>query len=187
MANSRPAFNFRLQAARAVALIAVVAITVYVYSIRDQADQLKQYGYPGLFLLSILANATVILPAPGLAITFAAGGVFSPFWVGVIAGAGAALGEMTGYLAGFSGQAVIENRKLYDRLEGWMKRYGRPTIFVLAALPNPFFDLGGMCAGALKMPVTRFLFWCTLGKITKMMVVAYAGAYSIEWLTRLLS
>jgi uncharacterized membrane protein YdjX (TVP38/TMEM64 family) len=186
MASSRSALNWRLQATRAVALIAVVAITVYVYSIRDQADQLKQYGYPGLFLLSILANATVILPAPGLAITFAAGGVFSPFWVGVVTGAGAALGEMTGYMAGFSGQAVIENRKLYERLESFMKRYGSLTIFVLATVPNPFFDLGGMCAGALKMPVARFLFWCVLGKITKMVVVAFAGAYSIEWLTHLL-
>jgi uncharacterized membrane protein YdjX (TVP38/TMEM64 family) len=187
MASSRPALNWRLQAGRVVALVAVVAITVYVYSIRDQADQLRQYGYPGLFLLSILANATVILPAPGLAITFAAGGIFSPFWVGVIAGVGAALGEMTGYLAGFSGQAVIENRKLYERLEGWMKRYGSVTILVLATIPNPLFDLGGMIAGALKMPLPKFLFWCVLGKIIKMMVAAYAGYYSIEWITHLLS
>jgi membrane protein YqaA with SNARE-associated domain len=187
MANPRPATNLRLQAVRVMALIGVVAITVYIYSIRGQAEHLRQYGYPGLFLLSILANATVILPAPGLAITFAAGGVFSPFWVGVVAGAGAALGELTGYMAGFSGQAVIENRKLYERLEGWMKRYGPATIFVLALVPNPFFDLGGICAGALKMPVTRFLFWCTLGKMTKMVIVAFAGAYSIEWLSHLLS
>jgi membrane protein DedA with SNARE-associated domain len=58
---------------------------------------------------------------------------------------------------------------------------------VLALVPNPFFDLGGICAGALKMPVTRFLFWCTLGKMTKMVIVAFAGAYSIEWLSHLLS
>jgi uncharacterized membrane protein YdjX (TVP38/TMEM64 family) len=182
MANSRPASRLRLQLTRAAALLAVIGITLYVYSIRDQADQLKQYGYPGIFLLSILANATVILPAPGLAITFAAGGVFSPFWVGIVAGAGAALGELTGYLAGFSGQAVIENRQLYDRLQGWMKRYGAATVFVLAVIPNPFFDLAGMSAGILKMPLPTFLFWCVLGKIVKMMAVAFAGAYSIEWL-----
>ena len=138
-------------------------------------------------MLSILANATVILPAPGLAITFAAGGVFSPFWVGIVAGAGATVGDLTGYLAGFSGQAVIENRKLYDRLGGWMKRYGAVTVLVLAAIPNPFFDLAGMSAGALKMPIYKFLFWCGLGKTAKMLAVAFAGAYSINWLLRLFS
>jgi uncharacterized membrane protein YdjX (TVP38/TMEM64 family) len=187
MAQSRPASNLRVQAIRALALIAVIAITLFVYAIRDQAHQLQRYGYPGLFVLSILANATVILPAPGLAITFAAGGVFSPFWVGVVTGTGAALGELTGYLAGFSGQAVIENRQLYDRLTGWMKRYGAATVLVLAAIPNPFFDLAGMSAGALKMPLPKFLFWCALGKIVKMLAVAFAGAYSIEWLLRFFS
>jgi membrane protein YqaA with SNARE-associated domain len=127
------------------------------------------------------------LPAPGLAITFAAAGVFSPFWVGVVAGAGAALGEMTGYLAGFSGQAVIENRQLYERLKSWMQRFGSATVLVLAIIPNPFFDLAGISAGALKMPVYKFLFWCVLGKILKMLAVAYAGFYSIDWLTRFFS
>src|SRR5688572_31197479 len=92
------------------ALIFVIALTVYIYSIRDRAEELAQYGYPGIFLLSILANATIVLPAPGLAIVFAMGGVFSPIGVGLASGAGATLGELSGYLAGFSGQAVIENR-----------------------------------------------------------------------------
>ena len=60
------------------------------------------------------------------------------------------------------------------------------TILVLATIPNPFFDLGGMIAGALKMPLHKFLFWCMLGKITKMMVISYAGFYSIDWISRLL-
>ena len=186
MAKARAASKLPLQVLRVAALLAVIGITVYVYSIREQAKQLEQYGYPGLFVLSILANATVILPAPGIAITYMAGGIFSPFWVGVVTGAGAALGELSGYMAGFSGQAVIENRKLYDRLEGWMKRYGSVTILVLATIPNPFFDLGGMIAGALKMPVYKFLFWCVLGKIIKMLVISYAGFYSIDWISRLL-
>ncbi len=183
----RPKASWRLQLARGAMLIFVIAITLYVYSIRNQTQELQRYGYPGLFLLSILANATIILPAPGLAFVFGAGGLtaLSPFWVGVVAGAGATLGELSGYLAGFSGQAVIENRQLYERLEGWMKRYGPPTIAGLAFLPLPIFDLAGVAAGALKMPIHRFLLWCALGKIPKMLLVAYAGAYSLEWVTRL--
>jgi membrane protein DedA with SNARE-associated domain len=165
-------------------LLFVMGLTLYIYAIRDRAEALAQYGYPGIFLLSLLAYATIILPAPGLAIVFAAGGVFSPVGVGLAAGAGAALGELSGYLAGFSGQAVIENRKMYDRLEGWMKRYGPLTIAVLAFIPSPFFDLAGIAAGALKMPVLRFLLWCAAGQVLKMLAVAYAGAYSVDWVMR---
>ena len=49
--------------ARILAVILVVAISMYVFSIRDQAERYAIYGYPGIFILSFLAYATVILPA----------------------------------------------------------------------------------------------------------------------------
>ena len=187
-APARPTSNLRRQLARVGALAFVVALSLYIYSIRDRADLLTRYGYPGIFLLSVLASATIVLPAPGLVFVFGAGALpaLLPFWVGVAAGLGATVGELSGYLAGFSGQAVIENRQMYDRLEGWMKRYGPVVIAGLGFLPLPIFDLAGMAAGALKMPVQRFLLWCAVGKIPKMLVVAYAGAYSVEWVARFL-
>jgi uncharacterized membrane protein YdjX (TVP38/TMEM64 family) len=38
-----------------------------------------------------------------------------------------------------------------------------------------------VAAGALKMPVAKFLFWCFVGKLPKMVLIALAGAYSIGW------
>jgi uncharacterized membrane protein YdjX (TVP38/TMEM64 family) len=184
--RSRAKAPLRLQLARAGALIFVVALTVLIYVFRERADEFRRYGYLGLFVLTVLANATIVLPAPGLALVYTFGGVFPPLGVGLVAGAGATLGELSGYLAGFSGQAVIENRKLYDRLEGWMNRYGPLVIAGLAFLPLPFFDLAGIAAGALKMPVQNFLFWCALGKTPKMLLIAYAGAYSVEWVIQLM-
>lgn len=170
-------------------LIAVIALTLFVYSIRDRADILQRYGYPGIFLLSVLANATIILPAPGLAFVYGAGTLasLSPLGVGLAAGLGATLGELSGYMAGFSGQAVIENRALYERLVNGMRRYGVVAIVVLAFLPLPIFDLAGVAAGALRLPVSRFLIYCALGKIPKMILVALAGAYSIEWAKQFLN
>jgi membrane protein YqaA with SNARE-associated domain len=101
----------RLAILRVLALLVVIAISVSVFLLRDKAQELAKYGYIGIFLLSILANATIILPAPGFAIVFAMGSVFNPFAVALAAGAGAAIGELTGYLAGFSGQAVVEDTK----------------------------------------------------------------------------
>ena len=168
--------KLRLNLLRAFILIGMIALTVYLISIRDQVKQLGTYGYPGIFLVSILANATIIVPLPGILLTSAMGAVFNPFWVAVAAGLGAALGELSGYLVGFSGQGVIENAKLYERMTNWMKKYGDITILVLAFIPNPVFDMAGMIAGALKMNPAKFLFYCAIGKILKMMVFAYTGA-----------
>lgn len=171
---------------RVAILLVVIGITVYVYSIRNQAEQLARYGLPGVFLLSILSNATLVLPAPGLLFIFAAGGLFNPVAVAIAAGAGAIIGELTGYLAGFSGRAVIERTKVYERLEQLTDRYGGWSILALAAIPNPFFDLAGVAAGALRMPVLTFLIWGFVGKTIKMLGIAYAGAASIDWLIDLL-
>jgi membrane protein YqaA with SNARE-associated domain len=172
----------RLALARILALIAVIAISVYIYSIRDRAEELAVYGYPGIFLLAFLAYATVLLPAPGVLVVFSMGGIFHPVGVALAAGAGAALGEISGYMAGFSGQAVIERANVYDRLTGWMQKNGPLTVLFLSAIPNPFFDLAGAAAGILKMPILKFLFWCWIGETIKMLAFAYAGAYSIKLL-----
>jgi uncharacterized membrane protein YdjX (TVP38/TMEM64 family) len=178
--------SLHLTILRILVLLSVIGISIYIFTIRAQAEKLSVYGYPGIFLISILANATIILPAPGIAIVFAMGGVFNPFFVGVVAGAGAAIGEISGYLAGFSGQTVIQNIKIYNRIKSWMQNYGSFTILLLAAIPNPFFDFAGMAAGALKMPIQKFIFWCVIGKIIKMLIFAYTGAYSINWLSGLM-
>jgi membrane protein DedA with SNARE-associated domain len=172
----------RLTLARILAFFIVVALSIFVYSIRDQAEQLAVYGYPGIFLLSFLAYATVLIPAPGVWVVFTMGGIFNPIGVALAAGTGAALGELSGYLAGYSGQAVIERVDIYERLTVWMQKNGSLTILVLAAIPNPFFDLAGVAAGSLKMHVVRFLFWCWIGEIIKMAIFAFAGAKSFEFL-----
>ena len=51
--------------------------------------------------------------------------------------------------------------------------------------PNPLFDLAGMAAGALRMPVAKFLLWAWIGKTIKMLLFAYAGATSVGWMMSL--
>lgn len=175
----------RLTLIRILALAVTVAIIAAALALRDRAGQLAAYGYPGIFLVSLIANATLILPAPGLAVTFAMGGVFPPLGVALAAASGATIGEITGYLAGFSGQAVAERVGAYDRLEALTRKYGAIAIFFLAILPLPLFDLAGLAAGALRMPMPKFLLATFLGKLIKMVLVAVAGAYSVDWLFRL--
>jgi uncharacterized membrane protein YdjX (TVP38/TMEM64 family) len=168
---------------RALILISVIALTAYLLIIRDRLKNLQGYGYVGIFLISIVSNATILIPLPGVAVTYAMGTIFNPLGVGIAAGSGAALGELTGYMAGFSGQAVIERVEKYHRLLDWMSKHRKSSdlvIMLLAFIPNPLFDLAGMASGALKVPLWRFLFWVWLGKVMKMLVFAYAGAASLK-------
>lgn len=161
----------------------MVGITIFIYSVRDKVDQFAAYGYPGIFLVMLLANATVILPAPGVAVVFGMGAVFHPLGVALAAGAGGALGELTGYLAGYGGQAVVENTGIYNRILPWVQKYGAWVIFILASFPNPFFDMAGIAAGISKIPLWKFLLACWAGQTIKMALFAFAGAHSLSWVS----
>ena len=167
--KKNPALRFFL-----LFLVLVLSLVLFVF--REEVQKIANFGYGGIFIVSILSNATLILPLPGVIFTSAMGAVFNPFWVAIAAGIGAALGETTGYLAGFSGQVVVDRKDWYETLTQWMRKYGNLTILVMAFVPNPLFDLAGMAAGMLKLPFFRFLFWCSIGKIIKMLIFAYTGA-----------
>ena len=175
--------KFQINALRILALLAVIGLTVFIYILRDRVRDFAAFGYPGIFIIALLANATVLLPAPGVAIIYAMGAIFNPFGVGLAAGTGGAIGELSGYLAGFSGQAVIERTDVYDRIKPWVKKYGGWAIMVLSAIPNPFFDVAGIAAGLAKMPVQTFLVFTWIGQLIKMTLFALAGKYSIQLFT----
>lgn len=176
--------NWKVTVLRVAALVFVIALTFFLFIYKKQISEwtkelpgLHFFAYPAIFLISILANATIILPVPGVVLTAEMGAVFNPILVAIAAGAGASIGEFSGYLAGFSGRGVIENRKWYERVVRWMGKYGDITILIMAIIPNPFFDIAGMVAGAMKMPWWRFMVWCMVGKTIKMLAFAYGGVF----------
>lgn len=170
-------------------IMAAFAYAVYVLG-ADPAD-LRRYGYLGVFLIPLIGSASFILPMPGLAVIATGGALLDPVFgippwiiVGLLAGLGEALGELTGYAAGYGGRAVLHDRRFMGRLERWMQIQGSVVMFVMAVIPNPFFDVAGVIAGAVRMPVWKFFVAVLLGKIIKSMYVAGAGALGIEVLQR---
>jgi len=166
-------------------LVFAVALSIIIFIFRDSFVNFESYGYLGIFVISVLGNATIILPVPVILTAFLGGGIFNPFLVGLVSALGATIGELTGYLAGYSGRAIINKEEKLVRVEGWMKKYGLWTIFVLAVIPNPLFDLAGMVSGAGKIPVWKFLTVTLLGKTIKFLVIAFIGAGSISVLGKL--
>jgi membrane protein DedA with SNARE-associated domain len=58
-----------------------------------------------------------------------------------------------------------------------MRRYGVPTIFVLAVIPNPVFDAAGILAGTLRMPIVHYLGAAGAGKILRSTLIALATVH----------
>lgn len=163
---------------RIVSLVFVVGLVGILFIFRHQLVGLQRYGYLGIFLISVAASATILVPIPATVITSAMGAVFNPLGIALASGLGAGLGEMTGYMAGYSGGAVIENIVYYNKVKKWLEeheKWAEFAILVLAFIPNPLFDMAGVAAGALKMPIWRFLIPCIIGKILKMLMFSYAG------------
>ena len=170
-------------------VLAVCAFTVYGLDV--DPDGLRRYGYLGVFLIPLIGSATFILPMPGLAVIAGGGALLDPVlglppWlvVALVAGLGESLGELTGYAAGYGGRAVLEQRRIVRRLEGWMRRRGSVVMFTVAVIPNPIFDVAGVLAGVVRMPVWKFFLAVLLGKIVKSAYVAGAGVIGFSVVQR---
>ncbi|HEU5015413.1 MAG TPA: VTT domain-containing protein [Roseiflexaceae bacterium] len=164
-------------------LIAAVAILLNVlayYLIPPNfAHRLGAFGYLGVFIITFVANATVVVPVPyiGLIVRMAqimdVGGV-------VLAGAlGSAMGESVAFFVGRAGRETMNDTPLYRWVQRQMKHPWRAfaVLFMLAAPPNPAFDVAGLTAGAMGLPF--WLFFCAvfLGRVIRIAIFAMGGAW----------
>ncbi|MFH1285802.1 MAG: VTT domain-containing protein [Candidatus Micrarchaeota archaeon] len=159
-----------------LALLLALAITSLLLFFSANIPKLDSLGYAGAFLISFFTSATVILPVPGLAVVAAMGAFLNPVLIGILGGLGSALGELTGYLAGYGGRGLAGNSS-FVRVSKWVEKNGFLTIFLLALIPNPLFDIAGIAAGSLRYDWKKFLLACALGKILKFTLFAYLGNY----------
>ena len=176
-----------------IGIVATLFTAVAVIFFWEFIRAFETYGYTGVFLISILGGATIIVPVPMLAVVFALGGVMKyPFIVGVAAGLGETIGALIIYMTGYGGGAPILSsghgrvRAVYSRLMEWMERKGSLTLFVLSAVLNPFFYPAALAAGALRFGLKRYFFICWSGKTIKGLTVAYAGFWGLRGLMRML-
>jgi len=189
----RKGSNKRAYALGIFGVVATLLMALAVIYFWEFVQGLQAYGYLGAFLISILGGATIIVPVPMLAVVFALGGVMKYTWiVGAVAGLGETLGALTIYMAGHGAGSALYSSKhgkiqaAYERLMKLMERRGSLTLFLLAAILNPFFYPAALAAGALRFSVRKYFFICWAGKTIKGMTVAYAGYWGLRGLLRLL-
>lgn len=160
----------------AAALLAVILVTVLVQKPTNFDEYIKSSGYIGVFIMALIGSASPIWPLPGSWAVFIAAGLgLNPIILGLLGGLGEPIGELTGYTAGFGGQVALQRFKRYNQIEGWMRRWGGPTIFVVSAIPNVFIKAATIAAGGLRYPIWKFFLFCWAGKTVKSLAFAFAG------------
>ena len=174
-----------------VGVVASIVTAVAVVYFWEFVRALEGYGYLGVFLISIFGGATIIVPVPMLAVVFALGGVLTPYWVGIAAGLGETLGALIIYITGHGAGTALFNSKgrlqtTYLRMMRLMETRGSLTLFLLAAILNPFFYPAALAAGALRFGIRKYFFICWAGKTIKGLTVAYAGYWGLRGLLRIL-
>ncbi len=147
-----------------------------------------QYGYLGIFLISLIGAMSFIIPIPYSIVIFFAGGyqiagqwVFNPFLIAVVAATGAATGEFSGYLIGFSGRRIINERykKKMDFLMRLFEKFGSIVIFLFALTPLPD-DLLFVPLGVMRFSPLKAFIPALIGKFFSNLIIAYGGRLSLQ-------
>lgn len=127
------------------------------------------YAYIIVFFVSALSAATIFIPAPGIIVVLVAAAKWNPILVALLASVGGTLGELTAYYAGYWGSKVVVKResRTYLQFERWARRYGIFAVMIFAALPFMPLHLGGIAAGALRLPLWQYLLAMFIGKAAK--------------------
>src|SRR3989344_7825425 len=149
---------------------------------------IQTFGLPGLFFAAILENATLFvgIPLELIIIAFHYATNANPLLIAVIAGLGAAIGELTGYAIGRAGTGIAEKIKhhqigLFNMLEKQIDAKGPFAVFLLLLLPIPFV-LVGIASGIAKMNPLKFFLATFAGKTTRFFLVLIAASFGIKLL-----
>ena len=136
----------------------------------------QQYGYLGVFAVSLLGSLVPFLPVPYLFVVVLLSESLDPILLGLVSGIGGSLGKITSYALGRGGYRFFgqETKRRMDTLRNLIGKYGDLGVFIFALTPLPD-DVYLIPIGMMRFSFWRFLLANTLGKIILSISVAYAG------------
>lgn len=140
-----------------------------------------QYGYLGIFFLSLIGAISIVFPIPYTVVIYLMGSVIDPFLIAVSGGLGSVFGELAGYALGYYGRTLMgeERRRKMGYMLKIFDRYGVAAIFLFALTPLPD-DLLIIPLGIMRYNPVKFLVPCVLGKTVMCLILALGGRFSIS-------
>ena len=150
---------------------------------------ISSWGYIGVFILMLLESSS--LPVPSEAVLPFAGFFVSQgsldFWLTVIvATVAGVLGSLIDYYIGLKGVHILTDRKILgraifsmDQIENaakWFNKYGSFMVFIGRLVPA-FRTLISFPAGAVRMPIVKFIVYTTAGCLIWNTILVYLGFF----------
>lgn len=161
--------------------ISSILLSWTFYEYRDFFRHARSLGLLGLFIINFVSSAGFFVSGPAFLTIITGGGLYSPILVAVVAAFGACLGDMLGFLFGHSGRTLmkksLDKHKIIKFLEKHFHRHGALIIFLIAIIPNPFFDAIGILAGIVNYPPGKFFVIMLIGRFIRYWALAQAGAH----------
>jgi membrane protein YqaA with SNARE-associated domain len=151
-----------------------VVLMILAFLYRNKLGQFKKYGYLGIFLISAIGNVAILSPAAPMIAALGAT-LYHPLIASFITALGAVTGELLSYFIGSATHSYLPDSEWNTKINHYMKINGAITIFVLSVIPNPFFDLAGLAAGATNYPLWEFIIISFFGKWIKFGIFALMG------------
>jgi membrane protein YqaA with SNARE-associated domain len=158
-------------------LLAALNIAAYYLLPEELIAGLGSYGYLGAFLSAALANATVLVPVPYYPLLLRLAATLNPWGLALAAASGSVLGELVSFYIGRSGRGAVEQTRFYHWVHRQLSHPWRAplALFALSAPPSPFFDVAGLIAGAVGVPLWIFVVATLLGRVVRMLLVVVIG------------
>ena len=177
-----------------VSLTFVLAIMVVLYWKNFQ--EFAGVSYMGMFFISIIGGATVIIPVPSLVVQFTMGAVLNPALVGAVAGLGTGIGGTLVFLFGRGGHRLFANTgfsgstsnrlivRWTARIMTWARHRGSLAVFFMSAVLNPIFFPMAVAIGTSRFKLWKFFLMCWAGNTVKSMIIAYLGYFGLGSILR---
>jgi membrane protein YqaA with SNARE-associated domain len=141
-----------------------------------------QYGYFGVFLMSLLGSMSIFFPIPYTVVIFTLGTVeaFNPLLIALASGVGSAVGEFSGYLLGLGGRKIIseKSKRKMDFLLKVFGKFGPLAIFLFALTPLPD-DLLFIPLGVMRYNLLKAFIPALIGKLCMSLIIVYSARFTI--------
>ena len=167
-----------------LAVVLVAAVSAYfLWRWTLDPESVGRYGLLGIFVVSMVSHLTVVARDMFMPMYLPLTSIYHPVLMGLVAGVGAAVGEVTTYMLGWGvAESMEENGGPDSRLSRWLRKYGLWAVLLVAVTPLPDTPIV-LLAGSSRLPFGRLFLVECLGKTALYSLAAVVGGFVFMGLT----
>jgi len=164
------------------AILTAIISAMILYKILFAGDMIEENGLIGIFLASMFSHLTVIgrdLFTPAFIALIKH---HHPALLGISAGIGGAIGEVTAYYWGLGIREAFQEKNEGNIISKWIEKYGLLMVLLVAASPLPDTPIT-LLAGSARFSLRKFLLVEAAGKSLYYSIGASIGGYIFQVLS----